>query len=529
MGGWPDNPVIYQIYPRSFIDTHGNGEGDLRGVLEGLDHVASLGVDAIWLSPFYTSPMCDGGYDVTDHCAVNPRFGTMHDFDAVLARAHALGLCVMIDLVLNHTSVTHPWFAKSLAREKGYEDVYVWADPKPDGSPPSNWVSFFGHPAWRWYPQRRQYCLSKFLPCQPCLNHYNDDVGARLERITRFWLDRGVDGFRYDAVTSFFHDPDLRDNPPATDEESVLIPGPPSNPYTYQEHVNDVLPKDCAAFSTRLRDMAGPDAFLLGEVNNGVRSVEVLRDFTGDGKLDAGYTVDLISRGPTQTVIADVLERLEGHGGFAWWLSCHDQPRHVSAHGDGSARDAKMFAALLCALPGPLILMQGEELGQPQARLRREDLHDPFDKMFWPEPMGRDGARAPMAWDDGIPRCGFSGATPWLPVAHPEDGAVRQQAENPDSVLSFYKKALSMRRDLGLANGTITLAEAPDDTILARVAAEGGDLILAVNLGDGEWRPDIPGSDPVLRSVGLTSDGGLPPRSAAWWREPAERRGGASR
>lgn len=521
-GGWPANPVIYEIYPRSFHDTHGHGEGDLRGVLENLDHVARLGVDAIWLAPFFRSPFCDGGYDVTDHCAVAPRFGTLEDFDAILGRAHDLGLRVMIDLVLNHTSNEHEWFARSLAREKGFEDVYVWADPRPDGSPPSNWISFFGHPAWVWYPQRRQYCLTKFLPCQPCLNHYDDRVAARLERITRFWLDRGVDGFRYDAVTSFFHDPDLRDNPAASPEDSARIPGLPSNPYTYQAHVHDILPSDCAAFTGRLREMAGPGVFLMGEVNNGPHSVEVLRDFTAEGRLDAAYTFDLPERGPTQAVIADLLARMDGAGGFAWWLSSHDQPRHVSAHGDGSARDARMFAALLCVLPGPLILFQGEELGQPQVKVPREKLHDPVDRMYWPDPIGRDGARAPMAWDSTRPRCGFSGAMPWLPVSHPEDGAVRQQSDNPHSVLSFYRTALALRREFGVADGRMTLHDAPDTAIAGHVRTEGAGLRFAINLGTEDWRPGDMPRDPLLASAPLTPDGALPARSAAWWREPAD-------
>ncbi|MFW5881125.1 MAG: alpha-amylase family glycosyl hydrolase [Roseicyclus sp.] len=525
-GGWPENPVIYQIYPRSFRDTSGTGEGDLRGVLEGLDHVASLGVDAIWLSPFYRSPMCDGGYDVADHYAVDPRFGTLHDFDAVLSRAHDLGLRVMVDLVLNHTSDAHEWFAKSLVREEGYEDTYVWADAKPDGSPPTNWISFFGTPGWRWYPQRGQYNLTKFLPCQPCLNHHDPRVGERLEAITRFWRDRGVDGFRYDAITSFFHDTGLRDNPVASESDAALTPGPPSNPFTRQAHVHDVLPNDCAAFSGRLREMAGPDAFLLGEVNNGARSVEVLRSFTEEGRLDACYTVDLVERGPNGPVIAEMIERLDGHGGFAWWLSCHDQPRHVSAFGDGSARDAKMFAALLCALPGPLLLFQGEELGQPQADLKRAQLHDPVDRMYWPEPMGRDGARAPMAWDDSLPRAGFSGATPWLPVARGEDGAVRQQSDAPDSVLSFYRKALALRRDLGLADGTVTLSPAPGQAILARLETAGAALLVAVNTGDEAWNLDAPDGAPVLATAPPTRTGALPPRSAAWWLEPEARRAG---
>ncbi|AHM05098.1 Maltodextrin glucosidase [Roseibacterium elongatum DSM 19469] len=528
-GDRPENPVIYQIYPRSFRDTSGTGEGDLRGVVEGLDHVASLGVDAIWLSPFFRSPMCDGGYDVADHCAVDPRFGTMQDFDDLLDRAHALGLRVMVDLVLNHTSDTHDWFARSLAREEGYEDVYVWADPKPDGSPPSNWVSFFGHPAWRWHPQRRQYCLTKFLPCQPCLNHYDTRVGQRLGEITRFWLDRGVDGFRYDAVTSFFHDRAFRDNPAATDAQAALIPGPSSNPFTYQSHRHDVMPKDCAAFCTRLREMAGPAAFLLGEVNNGPRSIEVLRDVTADGRLDAAYTVDLPERGPTQEVLADVLTRLDGDGGLAWWLSCHDQPRHVSAHGDGTARDAKLFATLLCALPGPLLMFQGEELGQPQAKLGLDDLHDPYDRMYWPQPMGRDGARAPMAWDATLPRCGFSGNRPWLPIHPPEDGGAAQQAENPGSVLSFYKQALALRRAHALSGGRMSLLDAPDGTIRARIETGDARLLLAVNLRDSDWTPEVAPTAPcasILQSAPPGPGGALAPRSAAWWLEPADGRTG---
>lgn len=519
---WPDHPVIYQIYPRSFRDSTGSGEGDLPGVLRGLDHVAGLGVDAIWLSPFYTSPMCDGGYDVTDHCAVDPRFGDLADFDAVLARAHDLGLKVMVDLVLNHTSDTHDWFTRSRARQDGFEDVYVWADAKPDGSAPSNWMSFFGHPAWRWVPERRQYVLTKFLPCQPCLNHYDDRVGERLARITRFWLDRGVDGFRYDAVTSFFHDPDLTDNPTASADEAARIPGPPSNPFTMQRHDHDVLPYDCAAFSTRLRDMAGEDAFLLGEINEGPRSVEMERAFTGAGKLDAGYTIDLPEHGVSASVIADVLDRLGGEGGFAWWLSSHDQPRHVSALGDGGARDARMFAALICAMPGPLILYQGEELGQPQADLPRDTLRDPFDRMYWPDPPGRDGARAPMCWDSARPDGGFGAARPWLPMVRPEAGGVAQQAGDPASVLSVYTDALRLRRAHGLSTGRAEVLDAPEDAIALRIVTKTGALRVAVNLSHDDWRVDAMPRDPLLMTTAAETGtpGILPPRSAAWWVEP---------
>lgn len=516
-GDWPDNPIIYQIYPRSFLDTSGTGEGDLRGILERLPYLAELGVDAIWLSPFYTSPFCDGGYDVADHCAVDPRFGTLADFDAIVECAHDLGLRVMVDLVLNHTSETHDWFARSLAREEGYEDVYVWADAKPDGSPPSNWISFFGQPAWQWHPQRGQYCLSKFLPCQPCLNHDNDRVSERVRHISEFWLARGVDGFRYDAVTSFFHDPELRDNPPASAEEAGRIPGPSNNPYTFQAHVHDVLPDDCAAFAARLREMAGPDAFLFGEVNNGPRSVELTRAFTKEGRLDAGYGIDLPQRGPAPAVLRDLLDRLDGEGGFAWWMSCHDQPRHVSAHGDGGARDARMFALLLAALPGPLLLFQGEELGQPQARLDRDELHDPFDRMYWPDPIGRDGARTPMAWDDTLPRCGFGGATPWLPIQRAEAGGAAQQQDDPASVLSLYRRALKLRREYGLADARLKLMESPDDVIDGRIEDAIQPLRFVVNLGESPHAVTGLPDQPVMQSAAMDGPRTLPPRSAAWW------------
>ncbi len=518
-GRWPAHPVIYQIYPRSFRDTHGHGEGDLRGITEGLDHVASLGVDGIWLSPFFVSPFIDGGYDVVDHCAVDPRFGTMGDFDALVARAHDLGLCVMIDQVFNHTSNEHPWFRKSLERQEGFEDLYVWADAKEDGSPPNNWIAFFGTPAWRWYPQRGQYCLQKFLHCQPCLNHHHAEVHERLHRINRFWLERGVDGFRYDAVTSFFHHRNLPDNPPATPQERELIPGTPNNPYTYQRHEHDVLPQECAAFTETMRGWAGEDTYLLAEVNKGRHSIEVTRDFTAEGRFDAGYTFDLVERGIDSDVFRDILRRLEGHDGLAWWLSSHDQPRHVSGQGDGSARDARMFAGLLMALPGPLILFQGEELGQPQAVLPLERLQDPFDVMYWPEPLGRDGARTPMAWDTNRPRCGFSGAKPWLPVQTPEDGGVVQQNENGASVLNFYRKALRLRRDYGLETGHMEIVESPDCTVLARMQCGNRTLTLTVNMTHEDWDrpPATEGQTPILSSRECPEDGAIPPRCAAWW------------
>ena len=516
--GWPAHPIIYQIYPRSFQDTNGTGEGDLKGVLRRLDHVAWLGADAIWLSPFFRSPLCDGGYDVADAMDVDPHFGTLEDFDAVVARAHTLGLKVMIDQVFNHTSDQHEWFARSLARDPKFEDFYVWVDPKPDGAPPSNWIGYFGSPAWRWHPQRAQYCLHQFLPCQPGLNHRNPEVHEQLERITRFWRERGVDGFRYDAVTSFYFDPDFRDNPPA-EAAQARIPGPANNPFTMQRHAFDMLPEDCAAFIEKFRGWAGDDAYLIGEINDGPTSIETLREFTSDGRLDAGYVVDLAERGLIGEVIADVVQRMGSPGKLIWWLSSHDQPRQVSRVGDGSPRDARMLAALTLALPGPVLLYQGEELGMPQADLAREGLQDPFDRSFWPDPPGRDGARTPFPWDDGV-NLGFSTVPPWLPVMRPPDGPASVQSESDTSVLAFYRKAIALRRDLGLGGAGIEVITAYETLFAARLTDnQGGDCVLVVNLGDAPV--DIPvsvgdGTTVALSSAAQPSGTQIDARSTLW-------------
>lgn len=485
-----------------------------------LHHATRLGVDAVWLSPFFPSPMCDGGYDVAEQCDVDPRFGTLADFDALVVRAHDLGLLVMIDQVFNHTSDRHPWFDKSLNRDPDFEDFYVWADARPDGGPPSNWIGYFGHPAWRWHPRRGQYCLHQFLPCQPGLNHYNPKVHESLRNITRFWRDRGVDGFRYDAVTSFFHDPRFRDNPPAQEDAQARIPGPPNNPFTLQRHVQDMLPGDCAAFARDIREWAGPDSFLLGEINSGPNSVEVLREFTGDAKLDAGYTVDLPERGLTGTVLADVIDRLGAPGPLAWWLSSHDQKRPVSRDGDGSARDARMMAALLLALPGPLLIFQGEELGMLQADLSRDQLRDPFDLAYWPDMPGRDGARTPMVWDDVAPGHGFtSGSKSWLQMVVPPDGSARHQWQTQGSAVRFYADTLAQRRKLGLADGDIEVVRSDETLFVARVVGRQCGILLAANL-DGAPRDvrESAGMEVHLTSADQPDEGRLASRSVAWFR-----------
>lgn len=516
-GKWPANPTIYQIYPRSFQDSTGNGEGDLRGITNRLPHVARLGVDAIWLSPFFTSPQCDGGYDVKNHVEVDPRFGTMGDFDALVARAHDLDLLVMIDQVFNHTSEQHPWFKKSLERDPEFEDFYVWADAKADGNPPSNWIAYFGHPAWRWHAQRKQYCLHQFLPCQPGLNHRNSKVCEALQRISSFWRARGVDGFRFDAVTSFFYDLEFRDNPPSG-EAGALIPGPSNNPFTMQCHEFDMLPDDCAAFTRDLRRWCGSDTYLLGEINQGLQSIEILEKFTGPNRLDSAYTIDLPERGLTGSVIDDVLKRLAASGPMAWWLSSHDQPRHVTRDGDGSVRDARMMVALLHALPGPVLVYQGEELGMVQPHVPRDALKDPFDLAYWPDPPGRDGARTPMVWDGGATGCGFTKSSdPWLPITLPPGGCASRQWNDPGSVLRFYQTIIALRKSLDLANGAIEVMTADEVLFVAKIVSETTTVIVAANLGDrAKSLPDLEDWQIKLSSAPQDHKDQIAPRSTIW-------------
>ena len=420
-GGWPAGPSIYEIYPRSFLDTTGSGEGDLRGIVERLDHVKSLNVDAVWIAPFFLSPMHDGGYDVQDHARVNPRFGTEADFDALVRAAHDAGLLVMIDQVLNHTSHRHAWFANSVERRGGYDDWYIWHDPKPDGTAPNNWLSQFGPPAWTWNHRRRQYYLHQFLDCQPNLNLRSAAVQDALRAMMRGWMDRGVDGFRFDAITSYMWDPAFPDNPPSSPEVREKVSGPRFNPYSMQDHENDMMPGDGAEWSGVVRGWAGEDMYLLGEITSGNQSVTLVNRLCCPGGLDAAYTTDLPEEGVTAKNVARVIEGTRTPRTFAWWLSSHDQPRPVTAHGDGSDRDARFLMTLCALLPGPWLTFQGEELGLPQPFLDYEENDDPFDRLYWPDVPGRQGPRVPIPWSEGYVGFGFTTGTPWLTMRGGDD------------------------------------------------------------------------------------------------------------
>jgi alpha-glucosidase len=450
---WWRGAVIYQIYPRSFADGNNDGVGDLAGITARLDHVASLGVDAIWLSPFFASPMKDFGYDVSDYLAVDPIFGTLDDFDALLERAHALGLKVIIDQVYAHTSDQHAWFRESRASRDGAKsDWYVWADPKGDGTPPNNWLSVFYGSSWSWDGRRGQYYLHNFLPSQPNLNVHNPAVQQALFDTARFWLDRGVDGFRLDAINFAMHDPLLTDNPPVRKKRWAR-----RRPFDFQHHLHNQSQPALVGFIEKLarvvRDF-GEDRFTVAEVG-GEQALKEMKAFTaGNDRLHTSYGFDfLFTDKLTPALILKTLGKWKhetGEGWPSWAFSNHDAPRVVSRWGDLSRQDdwARLLLALLMSLRGNVFLYQGEELGLAQAQIPFEKLRDPEAIANWPLTQGRDGARTPMPWDDRQPNAGFSAAEPWLPIPQNHaQRAVSVQNADPDSALAAARRLIALRRD----------------------------------------------------------------------------------
>ncbi|MBI1417654.1 MAG: alpha-glucosidase [Limimaricola sp.] len=491
MREWWRDAVIYQIYPRSFQDDNGDGIGDLPGITRRLDHVASLGVDAIWLSPFFTSPDRDMGYDVSDYTGVNPLFGTLEDFDALVARAHELGLKVIIDQVISHSSDQHPWFVESRSsRDNPKADWYAWADGKRDGTPPNNWLSIFGGSAWQWDTRRKQYYLHNFLTSQPDLNfHCAAAVDALIETM-RFWLERGVDGFRLDTVNFYVHDKLLRDNPPAARDDI------PNNPYEAQEHVHSKTQPENLDILRRLRKLtdAYGDRMMVGEVGEmGQRQVEIMGDYTsGTDKLHMAYSFAMLSHDHTAAHFRDCIatfQRVAPDGWPCWSFSNHDVERHVSRWtppGGDTDAVARQSVALLCSFPGTLNLYQGEELGQTQTDILFEEVQDTANLAFWPEYKGRDGCRTPMVWDHAAPNAGFSTGTPWLPVKAPQAAHARdlQEAAN-DSVLHAYRETLAFRRARDeLRLGDTAFLDLPEPLLGLRRSHAGRHLVALFNLSD---------------------------------------------
>lgn len=474
MRDWWKGAVVYQIYPRSFQDDDGDGIGDLKGIVRRLPHVASLGVDAIWLSPFFKSPMDDMGYDVSDYRDVDPRFGTLEDFDNLIATARELGLKVVIDQVLSHSSSEHPWFKASRESRTGpHADWYVWVDGDADGPPPNNWISVFGGSAWTWEPRRGQYYLHNFLDTQPDLNFHNPEVQDAMLDAMKFWLERGVDGFRLDTANFYFHDAQLRDNPPEPKKGDAL---PPAGPGGIRDYVFVKNRPENLDFLQRMRSLT--DSYdaraMVGEIGDHQQAIDIMAAYTaGESRLHMAYSFDMLDPNYTARHFRDIISGFfeRAPDGWPYWsFSNHDVIRHVSRwakSGKSLVALAKQAIALLASFEGTIGIYQGEELGQTETNLLREELTDPVGIRGWPNNKGRDGCRTPMVWDGGAPNAGFSEGRPWLPVKQLQASRnVAGQEAAKDSVLHHYREMLSFRKATpALVNGRTDFLDLPEPVL----------------------------------------------------------------
>ncbi|WP_417719149.1 alpha-glucosidase [Salipiger sp.] len=515
---WWRGAVIYQIYPRSYQDTNGDGIGDLLGIAQRLPHVASMGVDAIWISPFFRSPMKDFGYDVSDYCDVDPMFGSLADFDILIETAHMLGLKVLIDLVLSHTSDQHPWFVESRAsKDNDRANWYVWHDAKPDGTPPNNWLSIFGGSAWQWDTTRCQYYLHNFLTSQPDLNFHEPQVQDELLRVAEFWLDRGVDGFRLDTVNFYVHDVEFRDNPPLAPERRNPITAPAENPYTWQEHLYDKTRPENLAFLARLRKLMDRfNAAAVGEIGDDLRGLEILGEYTsGQEHLQMSYAFELLSaKAPTAAYIKEVMDHVAeaaGDGWACWAFSNHDVARHITRWNIPEA-GARLYATLMMCLRGSACIYQGEELALPEADLAFEDLQDPYGIMFWPAFKGRDGCRTPMVWEQNAHHGGFTTGQPWLPVSHEHlKHTVADAEQDPASILHHYRRVIGFRHaHSALMKGDMIDMQS-DGKVLSFIRKNGDEeLFCAFNISPEPSVIDAPGGNWQQVGVEFGSAGPAP-------------------
>jgi alpha-glucosidase len=482
---WWQHGVIYQIYPRSFRDSNGDGVGDLAGIVERLDHLAWLGVDAIWITPIMLSPDTDWGYDVAHYTAVQPVLGDLAAFDRLVAEAEQRNIKVVLDLVPNHTSAKHPWFREARAsRTSPRRDWYVWADPKPDGSPPNNWRSSFGGPAWTLDPVSRQHYLHNFLPSQPDLNWWNEDVREEFDRILRFWFDRGAAGFRIDVCHAIVKDRELRDNPPAE---------PGDHPYVTrfgQRKVYNAERPEAHDILRRWRAVAeeyDPPRLLLGETY--VLDVERLRPFYGDGdELQLAFNFVFLHSPFTAEGLRSVVEASERalSGPVAWpvvAISTHDLPRYVDRWCAGSPERARCALFLLLTLRGTPVLYYGDELGMADVPVTPEQQRDPVGRGRFDASAGRDPCRTPMPWAPG-PGGGFTTpeARPWLPLSAQPGVTVEEQRSNPDSMLVLCRDLIVLRRaEPDLAGGGYEAVVAPDGLWAFR---RGDRFVVVLNLSD---------------------------------------------
>lgn len=505
---WWRDGVIYQIYPRSFADSNNDGVGDLQGIISKIDYLQALGVDAIWLSPIYPSPDVDFGYDVADYKDIDPKFGTMKDFESLVKQAKKRKIHIVMDLVLNHTSDQHEWFTESKkSKDNPYHDWYLWKDPKLNGDPPNNWQAIFGGSAWEYDPDLGQYYYHMFYKEQPDVNWRNPNVRAAMLDVFRFWLKKGVDGFRLDVFNAYFKDQEFKDNPPkfgirAFDRQKHIYDNSQPEMYPLLREIRAILDKH-------------KQAYAVGETF--LADTEQTASYCGEDKLHAAFNFEFSrNRWHPKRFLNSALKWYRTLSADAWpnnFLSNHDMTRAASRYCFGEDdRRAKVAAAMLLTLKGTPFIYYGEEIGLRDIPIRKkEDVKDPIGKLFWPLYKGRDACRAPMQWTSEI-NAGFSETDPWLPVNldFPERNVVRQVSD-PHSLLNFYKRIIQIRKsEPALQRGDfIPLNEGPRQILAYRRRFEADEVVVILNfssrelhytLPEGEWvsllddNPEISGS-----------------------------------
>ena len=488
---WWQRGIVYQIYPRSFQDADGDGLGDLKGIASRLDYLRWLGVDALWISPFYPSPMADFGYDVSDYCDVDPRFGTLADFAELVREAHARDLKVILDYVPNHTSDQHPWFLESRSsRDNPKRDWYLWRDPAPDGGPPNNWIANFGGSAWEFDKATRQYYYHAFLVEQPDLNWRNPEVRRAMGDVLRFWMARGVDGFRIDVLWQMIKDDQFRDNPPNPD----FAPG--DRPFVEQIRLYNADRPEMAEIVHELRAVLDeyPERVMIGEI---YLPMERLVAYYGENLLGCHlpYNFYLVTSPWSARKLARYIDAYEAaipaDGWPNWVLGNHDRPRIASRVGPAQARVA---AILLLTLRGTPTLYYGDEIGMRDVAIPPEKLQDPAGNVV--ASLNRDPERTPMQWDAG-PHAGFSRTPgePWLPLAEDYRTVnVAAQRDDPASMLTLHRRLIDLRRaEPALCVGSYAPVEAGGDVLAYIRAANEGDrrFLVALNLGPEPHRLDL--------------------------------------
>jgi alpha-glucosidase len=508
---WWQTGVIYQIYPRSFMDANGDGVGDLQGIMDRVDYLAGLGIDAVWISPIYPSPMADFGYDVANYTDIHPLFGDMATFDRLLDALHARGLKLILDYVPNHSSDQHPWFLESrTSRDNPRRDWYIWRDAKPDGSPPNNWESYFGGSAWEWDETTGQYYLHLFLKEQPDLNWRNPDVRAAMHDVLRFWLDRGVDGFRMDVVPFLMKHPDLPDNPPLVKDG---FDWDTDNKLAHKYDANQPEIHDRFREFNRLFAEYDGDRVIIGETP--AMDPAVLASFYGENldELHMPFNFTIQHRPWDQRLMRDAIAAyyaaLPEGATPNFVLSSHDVHRLATKLGVANHRSAGL---MLLTLRGVPTLYYGDEIGMTDVDVPRDKWQDPWAKNMPDIDVGRDPERTPMQWD-ASPNAGFCPADvePWLPVGDNLDTvSVAAQQDDPASTLGFYKQLLQLRRDLpALHRGDFAFIEGTPDTVMAYTRAADGDrLLVVINFGAAPLTVDVSAAgtgESVLMSTHFTA------------------------